>query len=61
MWFILYVLVAAWVGQGEFHLSQARSAAALGAVPWGLVGTIVIELSEAPKGLVKALMEARDD
>jgi hypothetical protein len=57
MWFVPYVLVAAWVGQGEFHYVGARAMAATGAAFWGFFGALAIEATEAPKSLAKSLME----
>ena len=58
LWTILYVLVAAWVGEGQWHDHDARLTAAFGFfLAWLPVGFAMIELSEMPKNIVEALLE----
>lgn len=59
LWFLLYIVVAAWVGQGHFADVQTRSVAAFLGFLWGLVGAMVFEFDNVPARIAKAMM--RDD
>jgi hypothetical protein len=54
---ILYFAVAAWVGEGLYGENGTRVAAVMGWIFWNAFGAMVIEFSEAPKEIVKALTE----
>ena len=57
IWNFFYVLLAGWVGQEEFARGEIRFLAALVWLFWLIIGAALIESTELPQALTKALTE----